>query len=94
VDGREIQPPAWEMPGQYPADLEALYTNEPYQNRPPLPIQLKKGWNRVLIKVPVGAFQTTDYQLVKWLFTFVFVRPGGPNYEAADGLVVSPDKRR
>ncbi len=94
VNDQEIQPPVWETPGQHPADNEAVYTNEPYENRPPLPISLKKGWNKVLIKLPVGAFQTTDYRLVKWLFTFVPVRPNGLNYEAADGLIFSPDKRR
>ena len=94
VNDTEIQPPVWERPGQHPATNEVVYTNEPYENRPPLPIYLKEGWNKVLIKLPIGAFQTADYRLVKWLFTFVFVRPSGPNYETADELIFSPDKRR
>ena len=94
VNDCELQPPNWEVPGLHPVDHEVVYTNEPYENRPPLPIQLKEGWNKVLIKVPVGSFHTADYRLVKWLFTFVLVRPNGLNDEAADGLVFSPDKRR
>ena len=94
VNDRAIQPPTWETPGQHPADNEVIYTNEPYENRLPLPIPLKKGWNKVLIKLPVGAFQTADYRLVKWLFTFVFVRPNGPNYETADELIFSPNQQK
>ena len=94
VNDAEIQPPVWETPGLHPTDNEVVYTSEPYENRGPLPVQLKKGWNRVLIKVPVGSFQTADYRLVKWLFTFVLVRPSGLNYEAADELIFSPAKQR
>ena len=94
VNEREIQPPVWATPGQHPADNEVIYTNEPYENRPPLPVPLKKGWNKVLVKVPVGSFQTADSRLVKWMFTFVPVQPNGLNDEAAKGLIFSPDKRR
>jgi hypothetical protein len=74
--------------------LETSYANEPYENRSPVPIQLKTGWNRILLKLPVGAFQTADYRLVKWLFTCVFVRPAGVNFVEANDLIVSPDRRK
>lgn len=94
VNDQEIQPPTWKTPRLHPADNETVYTDEPYENRPPLPITLKKGWNKVLIKLPVGTYQTADYRLVKWQFTFVFVRTDGLNYTTADELIFSPDKRQ
>ena len=84
MNEQEIQLPFWKTPGQHPADNEVIYTNEPYENRPPLPIPLKKGWNKVLVKVPVGSFQTADSRLVKWMFSFVFVKSNGLNYDVAD----------
>ena len=94
MNEQEIQLLFWKTPDQHPADNEVIYTNEPYENRPPLPIPLKKGWNKVLVKVPVGSFQTADSQLVKWMFSFVLVKSNGLNYDVADGLIFSPDKRR
>ncbi len=64
--------------------------NENFEVREPLPIQLKKGWNKVLLKLPVGEFTTHEVRLVKWMFTAVFVTPDGQN--SVDNLVYSPDK--
>lgn len=33
---------------------EIPYADENYYSRKPTPIKLKKGWNEVLVKVPVG----------------------------------------
>ncbi|WP_245859562.1 hypothetical protein [Spirosoma aerolatum] len=60
INGKVINPPVWSTPGQHSADLETPYTNEPYENRPPLVVALRKGWNKVLLKLPAGAFQTAD----------------------------------
>jgi hypothetical protein len=94
INGELIKPPVWLQPGLHPTTLETSYANEPYENRSPVPIQLKTGWNRILLKLPVGAFQTADYRLVKWLFTCVFVRPAGVNFVEANDLIVSPDRRK
>ncbi|WP_040761470.1 family 20 glycosylhydrolase [Spirosoma panaciterrae] len=92
INGKAIDPPVWSTPGLHPVDLETPYTNEPYENRPPVVVPLRKGWNKVLLKLPVGAFQTADYRLVKWMFTCVFVRPAGMNYEIAEELIFLPDR--
>jgi hypothetical protein len=94
VNDKPVNPPAWSTPGLHPRDLETPYTNEPYENRSPVTVALRKGWNKVLLKLPVGAFQTNDYRLVKWLFTCVFVRQAGINYEVVGDLVFSPDRKR
>ena len=38
---------------------------------------LEKGWNTVLIKLPVGEFTTPQARLVKWMFTCAFTTPDG-----------------
>ncbi len=46
-------------------------------SRPPLSVQLHKGWNKVLLKLPVGKFTLPEVRLVKWMFTVVFVTLDG-----------------
>ena len=40
-------------------------------------VLLRKGWNTVLVKLPVGAFSTPETRLVKWMFTCAFTTPDG-----------------
>ena len=40
-------------------------------------VMLRKGWNTVLVKLPVGAFSTPETRLVKWMFTCAFTTPDG-----------------
>ena len=49
-------------------------------------ISLSKGWNTVLVKLPVGEFSTPETRLVKWMFTCAFLTPDG---SAAAPLVYS-----
>ena len=51
-------------------------------------VKLRKGWNDVMIKLPVGSFSTPETRLVKWMFTFVFTTPDGSR--EAD-LIYDPD---
>lgn len=71
VNGAPVRPPQWKRPGQT-GHLEIPFTDEGYEYRPPMPIRLKKGWNTVLVKAPVGSFKATSWHNpVKWMFTFV-----------------------
>lgn len=71
VNGQEIAPPAWKR-GSQKGDSEIPLIDEGYEYRAPKLIPLKKGWNDVLIKAPVGSFKGKDWQNpVKWMFTFV-----------------------
>ena len=65
--------------------------NENCVARPPLRVHLHKGWNKVLLKLPVGKFSTNEVRLVKWMFTAVFVTPDGD--KAVEGLIYSPEKK-
>lgn len=71
VNGIAIAAPFWKYGGQK-GDLERPLTDEGYEYRPPLTVFFKKGWNTVLVKIPVGSFKARDGQHpVKWMFTFV-----------------------
>ena len=76
INGEEILPPEWTEDLGY-ADPEAPMGNENAVSRGPVPVRLKKGWNEVLVKVPVGAFRTPEVRLVKWMFTCAFTTPDG-----------------
>jgi len=71
VNGQPVAPPDWEHAGQK-GDSEVPLVDEGYSYREPTKILLKKGWNDVLLKCPVGTFKGRDWQNpVKWMFTFV-----------------------
>lgn len=91
INGNEVNPPVWTATHKV-KDSEIPLGNENVESRPPIPVMLNKGWNKVLLKLPVGSFFTPEVRLVKWMFTFVFVTPDGT--KAADGLIYSPDKNK
>lgn len=89
LNDQEILPPLWTATHTVHSN-ELPLGNENFEVRPPLPVTLQKGWNKVLIKLPVGAFTTPEVRLVKWMFTFVFVTPDGAR--EIDGLIYSPSR--
>lgn len=71
VNGRIVDPPQWKRAGQN-GNSKIPLIDEGYEYREPTKIFLQRGWNRVLIKAPVGSFKGKDWQNpVKWMFTFV-----------------------
>ena len=91
INDEEILPPTWTATHTVKSN-EISLGNENCVARPPLRVQLKKGWNKVFWKLPVGKFRTDEVRLVKWMFTTVFVTLDGE--KAIDGLVYSPDKKK
>ena len=91
INETEILPPVWTATHRQKSNEIAL-GNENCVVRPPIAVRLNKGWNKVLLKLPVGKFTTPEVRLVKWMFTAVFVTLDGER--AVDGLVYSPDKKR
>lgn len=91
LNDQELPPPAWtNSPDVRSPEIDQ--GNENCTARPPLPVHLNKGWNKLFMKLPVGKFSTPEIWLVKWAFTAVFVTPDGSR--AVDGLVYSPDKSK
>jgi hexosaminidase len=71
VNGNEIMPPEWKQAGAK-GQLELPLIDEGYEYRDPVIIRMKKGWNKVLVKLPVGHFNSTNFgNPVKWMFTVV-----------------------
>ncbi len=89
INDKPLTPPIWENQ-HTERNNEIMLKNENFSARPPLPVQLEKGWNKVLLKLPIGKFSTPEVRLQKWMFTFVLVTPDGR--ERVPDLVYNPDK--
>jgi len=67
--------PQWERAGQK-GDLEIPLSDQGYCYRKAMMVYMKKGWNEILVKLPVGSFKGTNWQNpVKWMFSFSTVQP-------------------
>ncbi len=72
-NGVLIAPPNWQRGGQK-GDPEIPLMDEGYEYREPTKVRLKKGWNTILVKAPVGSLKSADWhQPMKWMFTFIEV---------------------
>lgn len=72
LNGQEIMPPVWENTNTERSN-EITLKNENYMSRPGIDITLKKGWNKLMLKLPVGKFSSRETRLVKWMFTAALV---------------------
>ena len=72
LNGKEIMPPVWETTNTERSN-EITLKNENYMSRPAIYITLKKGWNKLMLKLPVGKFSSKETRLVKWMFTVALV---------------------
>lgn len=75
VNNIEINPPVWKQPSTPENTSEIPFIDEDYFYREPTKINLKKGWNKVLLKIPHGGNSW------KWMFTCV------PIHINSDGAV-------
>lgn len=90
LNGKEIMPPVWTATHTEKSNETAL-GNENSVARPPVHVRLRKGWNHVFLKLPVGRFTTPEVRLVKWMFTVAFVTPDGE--QALEGLIFSSEPK-
>lgn len=75
INGLLVKPPLWNRPGQK-GNAEIPLSDEGYEYRAATKILLKRGWNKVLVKLPIAGFKGKDWHNpVKWMFTFVQVEP-------------------
>ncbi len=89
INNAELQAPEWQN-NHTEKSNEITLKNENFIAAEPIQVQLNKGWNNVLLKLPVGKFSTPEVRLQKWMFTFVFVTPDGK--DAMPGLIYNPLK--
>ncbi len=88
INGTEIQPPKW-LNTHGNKDQEVVLQNENFCVRPLVKVNLHKGWNKVLIKLPNHGFRLGAVRLVKWMFTFAFTTLDGKT--ALDDVVYDPE---
>ncbi|SEN65110.1 Glycosyl hydrolase family 20, catalytic domain [Mucilaginibacter gossypiicola] len=71
VNGNMIKPPLFKFAGSK-GNLESPLIDEGYEYRQPARIYLNRGWNNILVKLPVAGFTGKDSNNpVKWMFTFL-----------------------
>ena len=68
INGEEILPPVWQNTNTE-RNNEIPLRNENCVSRPPTKIRLRKGWNKIVLKLPVGKFSSKETRLVKWMFS-------------------------
>ena len=83
LNGNIISPPQWTFAGRSKGRLNEPLVDEAFYYRPPSLIQVKKGWNKVLVKLPMNDFILKDWQVPpKWMFTFIPVqKKAGINWD-------------
>lgn len=95
LNDQRIEPPQWpfhSLPwtGWGRGRIEhAPLTQEGYFFRPPVPITLNKGWNKVLIRSVFGHWKGDNGQR-KWFFCCIPVNWDGSHCREVDGLEYSP----
>ncbi|MDE7025168.1 MAG: beta-N-acetylhexosaminidase [Paramuribaculum sp.] len=90
LNGNEIPAPKWKQPDAtitQDHDTKGL-TNENFTARKPVNLHLKKGWNKLFIKLPHVDNGGTARD--KWQFTFVLTDTDGVN--ALDNITYSPTR--
>ena len=68
INGEKIMPPTW-LNTNIERNNELPLRNENCVSRPPINIHLNKGWNKLVLKLPVGKFKEKETRLVKWMFS-------------------------
>ena len=80
VNDSAVPGPVWDRTGPITDQEETPLVDEDYFYRKPTPVQLKAGWNKVLIKAPKA---DTTYN---WLFTFIPVQVTADRVREVPGL--------
>lgn len=85
VNSEAVAPPAWSNPGLLAANRDEIpFTNEGYFYREPTRARLKAGSNRILLRVPHGAYN--GYPAHKWMFTCMPIDWDGTQARELDGI--------
>lgn len=91
INDKSISPPKWTVTHKN-YSWEMPLGNENMVVRDPIPVKFNKGWNKVLIKLPIAGFGASQTRLTKWMFSAAFVNKRGT--KRIEGLIYSPDKKR
>lgn len=86
INGSLVPPPQWAFPGRPSGRLEEPMVDEGFYYRPPRTVKVRKGWNTILVKLPMSKFNPDlDWQVPpKWMFTVIPVHQEGLNWYTND----------
>lgn len=88
INGNLVSPPDYKHAGRKSGHLEDPLVDEMYYIRPPFRIKTNKGWNTILVKLPVNQFEPLKnwQEPPKLMFTAIPVKRDvhGMNWEAMD----------
>lgn len=84
VNDSVVSPPVWQQPEFAEKSDEIPFIDEDYFYRSPTKIALKKGWNKILLKIPHGGNSW------KWMFTCVPVTIENNNVREVSDLIFEP----
>lgn len=96
INDKPLPAPAWKNPGTQqhlkptwfsPANEIPFEDEEFYWTREPAHIELKAGWNKVLLRVPCG------YADQNWSVTFIPVKQSGTRWIEDESVIASPEKQ-
>lgn len=76
INGRLVAPPSWSSVHTQRSN-EIPLGNENASSRKPIPVELRAGWNKIMLKLPLGQLSTPETRLVKWMFTASIVSLDG-----------------
>ena len=85
VNDEEVAPPTWTN-SSVTINSEVDLGNENFPARNPISINLREGWNKILLKLPY--VNASNIRLNKWMFTFVLTDASGRH--ALDNITYSP----
>ncbi|WP_303923103.1 family 20 glycosylhydrolase [Draconibacterium sediminis] len=80
VNKQQINAPTWQQPGLESNSEEIPFTDENYSFREPTYINFEKGWNEVLLKIPLTE------KTWKRMFTFVPLAGSNGNFQEVEQL--------
>ena len=83
VNDKEVAPPYWQQPNLDEETSEIPFIDEDYFYRAPTKVHLKKGWNKILLKIPHGK------KSWKWMFTCTPILSSKNGIREAEGLKFS-----
>ena len=90
LNDKIVPAPEWSAHKSHHVSLEQPYAEENFWLRQPFKVHLNKGWNKVLLKLPVGSFSDSHTRLVKWMFVAIFTTSDGKY--VPEGLIYSPER--
>lgn len=94
VNDEDLHPNfSWDNAGRYigRGDMEVDLGNLNFPTRRPVSVRLRRGWNKVLLKLPYVSV-AGQCRPNKWQFTFVLTTQDGR--QAVPGLIYSPQRKR